>query len=151
MFGRLRIVHIIAILIVLFSLSACAVKQDAPVDTPMSDAEIKAELAGKAWVAEYILSLPVVDMSHTSMVFSQSDEVRGSGGCNSYGGNYTIKNGMISFGSMAATMRMCGEALSDQETRFFRSLDGPSTILFENGLLHLVSAGGETSTFAVHN
>ena len=141
----------LAILAILICLSACAVKQDEPVDIPMSDAEIKMELAGKVWVAEYLLGLPVVDMSHTSMVFSASDEVRGRGGCNPYGGNYSVKDGMISFGPMAATMRMCGKALGDQETRFFRSLAEPLTISFENGLLHLVPAGGEASIFAVQN
>ena len=80
MLGRMKTFQIIAILIVLFCLSACAVKQDEPVDMPIGDTEIKAELVGKVWVAEYILGLPVIDMSHTSMVFSENDEVKGRGG-----------------------------------------------------------------------
>ena len=33
-----------------------------------------------------------------------------------------MKDGIISFGHMAATMKLCPEAINDQEFRFFQSL-----------------------------
>ena len=148
---RLKVFRIVALLAVLMGLSACAVKQVEPVKAVMSDAEIVSELAGRLWVAESILGLPVIDMSHTSMVFTESDLVKGRGGCNSFSGTYAIKGGMITFGPIAATMRLCAAALDNQEMRFFQSLDEPLTVKFENGLLYLVPAEGKPSVFAMQD
>lgn len=105
----------------------------------------------KEWVAEYILGQPVIDMSHTSIMFKDDGSVAGKGGCNHYSGKYTLKGSTVTFGRMATTMMMCAPALSDQEMRFFKSLAKPLTIKMENGLLHLVPAEGEPSVFAIHN
>ncbi len=127
----------------------CAKQQTPPAETVVSDADLISAIAGRVWVAEYIHGLPVVDMSHTSMIFTTADSVNGSGACNAYSGSYALKDGAITFGPMAATMKMCPEAISDQEMRFFQSLDVDQTVSFENGLLHLTPAEGKPSIFAV--
>lgn len=135
----------------LLLLAACATRQEAPAPpTAMTDAEIVNRLAGPVWVAEYIHGTPVVDMSHTSMVFTDQGSVAGSGGCNNYKGGYTLKDGRISFPPLATTMKMCVPALSDQEQRFFQSLGKPQAVEFENGLLKLVPEEGKPSVFAPH-
>lgn len=136
----------------LLVLHACAPATKAPEQVPAApdDAELVSMLAGRVWVAERIHGRPVVDMSHTSMVFTTDGRVSGRGGCNSYTGSYSLDNGVISFPPMAATMRMCAPALEDQETRFFRSLSEPQAVSFQNGLLYLTPSGGEPSVFAEH-
>jgi len=139
----------VALCAVLCFIAACAGKQVTPVEPVMSDADRITALAGKVWVAEYIHGQPVVDMSHTSMIFTTDGGVKGNSGCNTYGGSYTLKDGSITFGPMAATLRMCADALGDQEMRFFQSLGSAQTVSFENGLLHLNPAEGKPSIFAV--
>lgn len=109
------------------------------------------DFMGKEWVAEYILGAPVIDMSHSSIQLNEDGSVTGNGGCNAYTGSYTLEGNILTFGPMAATMKMCAEALSDQEMRFFQSLAAPLTIKMENGLLNLVPAKGKPSVFAIQN
>jgi len=128
---------------------ACTARQEIASDDPISDADLIASLAGRIWVAEYIHGIPVVDMSHTSMVFSSEDSVKGSSGCNVYSGSYKLTNGMITFSPpLAATMKMCADAISDQEMLFFQSLANAQKVSFENGLLYLTPSEGKPSVFA---
>lgn len=150
MHSRPTIYRLLCISVLLLGLVACTtVRQETAGETAMRDADIVVAIAGNVWVAEYIHGRPVVDMSHTSMVFSTDGGVNGSGGCNAYTGTYALKDGLISFGPMAATMMMCAEALSDQEMRFFQSLAEPQGVSLVNGLLHLTPAEGKPSVFAV--
>lgn len=135
------------ILALLLSMGACSARQPMGQVSPPTDAELINVLAGPVWVAEYIHGAPVVDMSHSSMVFTTDGMVNGSGGCNSYRGNYTLKQGMITFSPMAATMKMCAPALSDQELRFFQSLAKPQSVSFEYGQLLLTPEEGQPSVF----
>lgn len=140
----------LALLLVLTFASGCAVQQQV-VPPVMDDSTILSRLAGNVWVAEYIHGRPVLDMSHTSMVFSTEGTVKGRGGCNSYSGDYALKNGVITFSHMAATMKMCPQAINEQESRFFDSLNSEHAVSFKNGLLVLTPKSGPPSSFAVHN
>ncbi|WP_319471951.1 META domain-containing protein [uncultured Pseudodesulfovibrio sp.] len=148
MFERRTMKALLAMVLCLSLLTACAGKKAVSEDAAMSDADLLAQLAGRAWVAEYIDGLPVVDMSHTSMVFSTDGKVKGTGGCNSYSGGYTLENGRISFTPFATTMRSCVPALNDQEMRFFSFLNGKLIVKFKSGLLYLVSEEGKPSIFS---
>lgn len=132
-------------------LTGCMGAKTTPPQPTMTDADIIRQLAGTVWVAEYISGRPVVDMSHTSMVFSTDGGVNGNGGCNVYTGKYVLKDSMITFPPLAATMKMCAPALSDQEMHFFQSLAEPQKVSFENGMLKLKAEGKESSVFGVHN
>jgi len=146
--NMLSILRVTVVCLLLISLSGCAAKQKTVVKTPVDDARILEQLAGRVWVAEYIHGRPVVDMSHSSMIFTTDGKVSGSSGCNSYTGSYTLKDGKLSFGTLAATMKLCAHALNDQETRFFRSLGAAQTVTFKNGLLMLIPEGAEPSVYA---
>jgi len=113
--------------------------------------DVLTQLTGKVWVAEYILGKPVIDMTHSSIEFGEDGAVGGLGGCNSYHGSYTLEGNVVSFGPMAATMRACVEAISDQEMRFFQSLAQPQTVKFKDGLLLLIAEDGKISKFAVQD
>lgn len=141
------------ICLLLLAIAACTgAKPVAPVAEPvMSDAEIITQLAGRIWVAEYIHGRPVIDMSHSSMVFTTEGLINGLGGCNNYRGNYTIKNGTITVPPVAATMKMCPPAISKQEDRFFHSMTQEQQVTFKNGLLYLTPKDGEPSVFSPRN
>ncbi len=143
----MKIFRTICTVLMIMGLTACVYQQSPTADVPISDAEITSQLAGTVWVAEYIHGKPVIDMSHTSMVFTSTDSVSGSGACNRYKGKYELKDGTITFSPMASTMMMCPEAISEQEMRFFQSLSEPQMVSFENGMLKLSPNEGEASVF----
>lgn len=144
-----RFVLISIVCVTLLVTAACAPKREAPQPAPPSDAALVSALAGRVWVAESIHGQPVVDRSHTSMIFTTNGEVRGRGGCNAYSGSYTLEKGRLSFSPLAATMRMCAPALGKQETRFFQSLAEPHALSFKDELLYLTPKDGKPSVFAV--
>lgn len=149
---RTSIFRVILACAVLLSLAACmAAKEEPKLITTPTDAELIGQLAGTVWVAEYIHGNPVVDASHTSMVFTTGGKVSGRGGCNNFTGSYILKNGKISFPPMAVTMKMCAPALSKQEYRFFQSLDKPQKVSFQNGMLYLKPDKGNPSIFGPYN
>jgi hypothetical protein len=65
-----------------------------------------------------------VDDSQISLVFGLDGTVAGSGGCNSYSGQYLVQDSAISFSQILHTERACAEpSLNQQEQRFFRALE----------------------------
>jgi len=149
---RTSIFRVIIASAVLLSLGACMAAKEKPKQIALpTDAELIGQLAGTVWVAEYIHGNPVVDASHTSMVFTTEGKVSGRGGCNNFTGSYILKDGKISFPPMAVTMKMCAPALSKQEYNFFQSLDKPQKVSFQNGMLSLTPNKGDPSVFGPYN
>ncbi|MCJ2165804.1 MULTISPECIES: META domain-containing protein [unclassified Pseudodesulfovibrio] len=139
--GKTRSVCLSALAGVILLMSGCS-------GASVGSDDILPRLAGKVWVAEYILGDPVMDMGHSSMVFSGAGTVSGLGGCNHYSGSFTLEGDMISFGPMAATMMSCSPPLDDLEMRFFQSLSHPLKVKIENGLLNFIADDGRVSVFA---
>lgn len=135
----------------LAGLAACSVHKEPVGPAPMDDAQLISILAGRLWVAESIHGRPVIDMSHTAMVFTTNGVVNGSGGCNAFTGNYALENGVITFPPLAVTMKMCAPALNTQEAAFIQSLKEPQKVSFSRGLLLFTPDNGAPSVFAVQN
>lgn len=58
-----------------------------------------------------------------TLEFSTQNDVGGSGGCNSFGGTYTVEDDTINFGELASTLMACeDEDVMDQEAWFFETL-----------------------------
>lgn len=138
------------ILMLVAMLPACATRQETEPPATMDDAALVDALAGRVWVAETIAGRPAADMSHVSMVFTTDHQVSGSGGCNNYRGAYTVEDGEIVFGHVAATRRLCSRVLDKQEQRFFEVLEQIMAVSIDNGLLRFTPADGEPSVFSVH-
>ncbi len=75
-------------------------------------------LADTNWRVTSIGGMPVVDRSTPYIMFARNGQVSGNTGCNSFSGNYTIDQGSIAMGNLAATSRACVPALMDQQARF---------------------------------
>lgn len=55
----------------------------------------------------------------------QGDQVSGVSGCNNYTGTYEASNGIIEFGTLASTSKMCvrPEGIMEQESAYLRALE----------------------------
>lgn len=68
-------------------------------------------------------SMTPLEGAPITLEFSSPMDVGGSGGCNSFGGMYTVEDESISISALASTMMACeDEALMDQEAWFFETL-----------------------------
>ncbi len=74
--------------------------------------------------------------------FSEDGHVSGTGGCNSYGGSFTIEGNTISFGSIAATEKACmEEGVMAQEAAYFQALGNVQRYRIEGDRLTFYGAG----------
>jgi heat shock protein HslJ len=68
-------------------------------------------------------SMTPLESAPITLEFSTQTDVGGSGGCNSFGGMYTVEDDSITFGELASTLMAClDEAVMDQEAWFFETL-----------------------------
>jgi heat shock protein HslJ len=61
------------------------------------------------------LTEAVADADAT-LTFSEDGNVAGNSGCNSFGGEYTLKDDQITFGPLSSTLMACDEPRSAQES-----------------------------------
>lgn len=90
---------------------------DAP---PPSDGGL--DLIGTRWLAEDINGRGVLDMLQSTIEFESNVRARANGGCNGAFGNVQFQGDRIEFGAFGVTMRMCSEAVMNQEDAFFKAL-----------------------------
>ena len=107
------------------------------------DMDTSKYLQDTAWWVEDIAGKGVIDMSHTTVEFSEPGRISGDTGCNRYFGSVTIKNSGIEVGPLAGTRKACAPALMDQEMKFYRAMSEVRTWeLADTGLLHLRGSDG---------
>jgi len=98
-------------------------------------------LAGTAWWVEDIAGHGVIDMSHTTVEFTDDGRVGGDTGCNRYFGGVDISGSGMTFGPLAGTRKACAESLMDQEMKFYQAMGKVvSWEIAETGLLYLRDA-----------
>ena len=101
-------------------------------------------LTGTAWWVEDIDNKGVIDMSHTTIEFTDVGQVTGDTGCNRYFGSVEIVAMDIEFGPLAGTRKACGVAMMGQESRFFQAMEKITQWeIAETGLLHLRDEQGK--------
>jgi heat shock protein HslJ len=105
------------------------------------------EIVGPVWVAETIAGSGVGAVRITLQLDAEG-RATGRGGCNSYGGAYTLSGNTLGFGPLAATKMACAEPLMDQEQRYFDALARVTRYaVADDGALMLVTAGGQEVIF----
>jgi putative lipoprotein len=133
-------VVIVISLLLMISVSGCTADPSGTDSTPMN---INQSLTGTAWWVEDIDNKGVIDMSHTTIEFTDDGEVTGDTGCNRYFGSVEIVATDIEFGPLAGTRKACGVAMMRQESRFFQAMGEVSRWeIAETGLLHLFDEAG---------
>ncbi len=100
-------------------------------------------LTGSSWWVEDIAAKGVIDMSHTTIEFTEDGQVAGDSSCNRYVGAVEITGSSMKVGNLAGTRKMCPPAQMDQERSFFQAMAKvTSWEIAETGLLYLRDAGG---------
>jgi len=125
----------IILLLLVLLLSACSSGLGSK-DTPNLD--------GTAWTMTEINGRFALG-STTVWISFDGDEVGGSGGCNSYGGDVTKNNrGKMEFGMINMTLMYCMEdGVSDQESKYMMALNEVRTYHMSGGLLVMSNAEGD--------
>jgi heat shock protein HslJ len=100
-------------------------------------------LDGNEQIGEAIGGQPI------TLTFTSASEAGGSGGCNSFGADYSANTdtGAISFTNLISTLMACqAEGVTELEAQYFEALGAASTYQLSAGSLTL-SGGGHTLVF----
>lgn len=143
-------------LVASFSADGSLVLQDADGGALLTYAPGLSSLAGTSWQATGINNgkEAVVSQAGTEAVtlsFGDDGTVSGSGGCNSYSGEYTTDGaGTITLGPLAATEMACEEPAMEIEQSYFAALNEVTSYSLEGTTLTLRDSSGATQvTFAL--
>jgi len=105
-------------------------------------------IVGPVWVAEDIAGAGIVDNSRVTLQLGADGQASGRGGCNGYGGTYTLAGDSLRFGPLISTMMACAEALMTQERRYFDALaQATRYAVADDGALMLTTADGQALLF----
>ena len=124
--------------IVILALAACQGADSAAGDP----------LDGTSWMLmAYRKTRPISGTTITATF--EGGQVRGSAGCNSYGGSYQVSGDTITVGAIAITEMAClePEGLLDQELVFVEFLTYAQTFRVADGQLQISRSDGEALTF----
>ena len=103
-----------------------------------------ATIVGPVWVAEEIAGAPAGGEAPITLQLGADGRASGRGGCNGYGGPYTLAGDALHFGPLAATKMACAPALMDQEQRYFDTLAKVTRYaVADDGALLLTTAEGK--------
>lgn len=85
------------------------------------------DLAGTSWQLVAFgppnASLPVIPESIVTIEFGTNGEVGGSGGCNSYGGQYQTEGNTLTVSEIVSTLRAClDDGVTEQEMGYLAAL-----------------------------
>lgn len=101
------------------------VAADTTAETPVAS-ESESSLAGTQWQLESFgpaaSEMSVIAGSTITLEFETAAQAGGTGGCNVYGGDYTVQGDAISFAQINSTLRACEPSINEQEQRYFEAL-----------------------------
>jgi heat shock protein HslJ len=105
-------------------------------------------LEGTSWVlTAYGRSSPIPGTTITASF--EGGQMRGSAGCNSYGGSYQVRRDKIKLDKMAVTLMACSEpeGILEQEHIFLSFVGEAQTFRLIDGQLQIFTSDGEALTF----
>lgn len=109
-------------------------------------AEPDLSLEGTKWTVDTIVDGEVASSTPagvTAYLTFQSGTVKGSGGCNSLGGQYTLSGSTIRFDNMGTTLKLCGQDVMTLERAVVDVLQGEVTFAIEADRLTLKHPSGK--------
>ena len=114
--------------LLILSLTACARLADVlPGIIPDLEPDTETILINTRWALESYgepgAETPVLEETEVTLRFDEEGQAGGSGGCNTFGAEYVISDGRISFTEIIATEIACpGEGIMEQERQYFEAL-----------------------------
>ncbi len=111
------------------------------------------ELDGTSWTLESFGTAdagaegtPVLPGTTVSLVFQGAGIVGGSGGCNTFGGTYSLAGSEIAFQDIFTTEMAClDEGVMDQESKFYAALGSAERFELTDGALKIWYDGGSAT------
>lgn len=103
------------------------------------------DIDGTVWLLQFIDGNSPIEGTEITLRFEEG-RVRGSSGCNTYEGEYTLGgDGEFRAGPIAVTEMACldPEGLMDQEVEYLRILQGADTLARDDTVL-TIEGGGNT-------
>ena len=81
---------------------------------------------------------PVVGETPITLEFGEDGQAGGHGGCNSYGGTYTVQDDSLQFGDITSTLIACeDQAVTEQEQQYLEALRTASRFMLEGDTLEI--------------
>ncbi|HMM27213.1 MAG TPA: META domain-containing protein [Aggregatilineaceae bacterium] len=91
----------------------------------MAQSDPASNLAGTQWqLASYGTpgaETPVAAGSAVTLSFESADRLGGNGGCNSFGGEYTVQGNMLTISGIVSTLMACANAAVGQQEQVYLS------------------------------
>lgn len=109
-----------------------------------------ANLDGTEWVLQSLNGLSPLAGTQVTLSF-EGDQARGSAGCNSYGGAYTVKGGDgLAFSGLYSTEMACLEpaGIMGQENHYLEILRGAASFRISDGELEMTGTGGAVLVYS---
>jgi putative lipoprotein len=125
-------------------LAACAMQE--PGSPPAKDET----LLDTAWQLTSLNGDALIEGSDITLRFGE-DTIEGNGGCNTYGGSYTVSEDSLSLSDLYWTEMACmePEGVMDQEQAYFAALNAAVSYQVDNDRLEIYDeAGTPTLVFA---
>lgn len=108
----------------------------------------QAAVVGPVWAAASIDGKAVLDDALITLRLDGDGRASGKGGCNGYGGSYTLEGAALRFGPLASTKMACATELMDQEQAYFDLLAQVERYAVgDDGALVLMTADGKEIRF----
>jgi len=105
-----------------------------------------AQLPEGEWTLTSLMGSPPLEGSTVTIRF-EGNQVSGSAGCNSYGGQFNAgRDGSLTFDNVFSTEMACmePEGLMEQETTYLQTLTQAASFTIADGQLELMNQAGET-------
>ncbi len=107
-----------------------------------------ASIVGPVWVATDIAGAAAGSAAPITLQLGTDGRASGRGGCNGYGGSYTLAGDALGFGPLMSTKMACAPAVMKQEQRYFEMLEQVARYaVADDGALLLTTADGRTLRF----
>lgn len=99
-------------------------------------------LAGTAWTVQTVDGKAAVAGKEPTVAFADTT-IAGSGGCNTYGGDYTYDaaKATVTVGALVSTMKACDGPEGTFEAAFYAAFTGPMTVALAGDVLTLTGGG----------
>jgi heat shock protein HslJ len=140
---------------ILLLLSACGAATPEPTTVPeetipaeTAPEETESNLTGTQWQLISFgapgAEIPVVAGSTVTLEFNTNGQAGGSGGCNSYGGEYQVQDNVLSFSQIVSTLMACADSnVTQQEQQFFQALESAGRFEHTEDQLTIQYDGGQ--------